>query len=180
MSKISISLIFATLVLLQGCMNTGQPAYPADLQMIIAGQAGQGNADNKAAISVSQLMASVRSQNTTQRKVETPTSQWIFKGNSAAVNQDKRELHLNYQASAMLPNDTQMAMARRLAIQRNMVLVSVAVGSCADKSPLACVSSAQKRAVLLVEKLGADQPRIEYKPKLGHDVAVVTFERRSI
>jgi hypothetical protein len=179
MTNNKIILCITMILLLQGCAKVNKPAYPADLQMIIAGQGGNGVNENSGAISVSQLMKSVRIGKQPTQANKAPADNWVFKAEQKDLSLHQRKLHLNYHGNAMLPNDAQMAKVRALASQENMQLVSVVIGSCANQSPLACVASAQRRAILLVEKLGAKQPRIEYKPKIGHDVAVVTFERRS-
>ena len=174
-----ITLFIVMILLLQGCAKTEKPPYPADLQLIIATQNTQTGEDSDGAISVSQLMQSVRTGEPSDKVNDASSNQWVFNAQKTDLSKQKRKLHLNYQGNAMLPNDHQMAMVRELILQSDMVLESIAIGSCANKTPLACVSNAQKRAVLLVEKIGAGQPKIEYKPKLGHDVAVVTFARRS-
>jgi hypothetical protein len=93
-----------------------------------------------------------------------------------------RKLRLNYPVGAVLPNASQLLMARRLAAQQNMVLVRMSIGACSGVDPLAGVASAQKRAKRLLRALNtqdSDKPVVEYKPRSGTDVVIVTFEHRS-
>ncbi len=187
------------LLAIQGCTST-EPQYPAELQMLIAQSAVQQNQQQPKAkaVTVNQLLASVRASS--DKPTAAPKHEpWIFDGNSQAEKSyqpnklDKpnqsHQLRLTYQAGHALPNALQLMQARQLATQTQLMLATLTMGSCADKNPLVCAGTAQKRTSSLIKVLGnakditqhktENKTVVEYDPRLGIDVAVVTFKPRS-
>ena len=146
-------------------------------------------------VTVNQLLASIRASS--DKPAAAPQNDsWIFDGGSPALQSNQQnqpnqshQLRLTYQSGHALPNALQLMQARQLATQSDLTLVTLTIGSCADKSPLVCASTAQKRSNSLLKVLGTaqynaqdktlDKVSIEYDPRLGIDVAIVTFKPRS-
>ncbi|NQZ09867.1 MAG: hypothetical protein HRT35_22170 [Algicola sp.] len=174
-------------MMLPGCTTT-QPQYPAELQMLIA-QSAVKQQPKVEAVTVNQLLASVRASSDKSTHAPAPKNDsWIFNGDSPTLQSNQQnqpnqshQLRLTYQSGHALPNALQLMQARQLATQTDLTLVTLTIGSCADKSPLVCAGTAQKRSNSLLKVLGnaLDKVSVQYDPRLGIDVAVVTFKPRS-
>lgn len=217
---------------LQGCLSTSQPTFPTELQMIIA-QSKQNQTQNNAhngaqnhnqnngpqnasnanktnsakAISIEQLMASIRArsdvaktnqqpnQQTNQQAQNKTTSTWTgvqaqtnvataktvkaaTKRSQPPADPQAQQIQLNYPKGKTLPYPAQLLLLKQLATEQNLLLVSIAIGPSAGKSPIDSVSNAQKRSQALLKQLavvGPKQPKLKYQPGLDEDLAVVTF-----
>ena len=206
----------ACMLILQACNNTQRPAYPPELQMIIASSAQQAatqknnGQDDSQAVTVDQLLESVRREkeqakltNANNKALpDQPLAPWIFTGDpetqprpqqrplqkkqkkdqlsqAKPVTTSQRQLQLSYQTDAMLPNKTQLMMAKQILEKQNMQLIELMIGSSSGKTPMNSAANAQKRAKHLLKELSpANNANVQYQPRLGNDIVVVTFAPR--
>ncbi len=187
-------LIIAALIFLSGCQTSKEPAYPSDLALIIAQSnqppAAQVPPVGDKSISVAQLLQSVRETNAGnpaaavkpqarsnwQQMLQSAPQRVAQKATAPPQPEAKREFQLHYPAGQNQPYEVQLLMAKRLAAEKQLVLINVAVGTSSGKSAFESVSNARTRANQLVAQFKTrGTPQIEYKPALGDDLVVVTL-----
>lgn len=77
----------------------------------------------------------------------------------------------------------QLLMAKQMVALQQMTLVKLVIGTSNESSSFARAATASRRAKQLIEQIGQqlDDPRsitVEYLPKIGDNIAIVTFQPR--
>ena len=107
---------------------------------------------------------------------------------------DQRQIQLQYQAGDDLPHQMQLLMAKKMVAMGQMILVKLVIGTSDESSSFARASTAQRRAKQLInqlqqhdtskpsekanEKANEKGIEVEYLPKIGDNIAIVTFQSR--
>ena len=192
----SILALFSVL-LLSGCRSTQEPQYPAQLQMIIAQSASQQQAPQQTAqptqpISVEQLLAAVKHSANARPAQQHATNDvsgqdfvpdWVFKGENrqseplATLPDTQRQLQLHYQDTQLLPQKMQLMMAQQMLKVQHMTVVKLVIGGSQEDTAFARAATAAQRAAQLMASLGDKRDAtVEYQPKIGDNIVIVTFE----
>lgn len=104
---------------------------------------------------------------------------------------NQRQIQLQYQANDVLPHQMQLLMAKKMVAMGQMTLVKLVIGTSDENSSFARAATAQRRAKQLInqlhqnytsektsEKTSETGIEVEYLPKIGDNIAIVTFQSR--
>lgn len=165
-------MMVVVVLLLSGCTAT-KTEYPPQLAQIIA-MGNQQPAVNTAeqAISVEQLLQSVR-QKDNQSQSQSNGNAWVFVG----TDEDNRQLNWHYEPGDILPKQALLSQISGLIADSKWQLKSIAIGKPVAQGPMASMVLAQKRAVRL-QLLIPHQVDVQYQPQLGMDKLQLTFKER--
>lgn len=120
------------------------------------------------------------------------------------IKPNQRQLQLQYHANELLPHQMQLLMAKQMVALQQMRLVKLVIGASDESSSFARAATASRRAKLLIEQVSEqvneqvskqhteqhteqhssqeksqqDGVVVEYLPKIGDNIVIVTFQPR--
>lgn len=154
-----------------------------------------GNSANDANSALLKAQALVKTQNY-QATEQASLSRRSFEQEAEKVSLEQllpnqRQIQLHYQAGDDLPHQMQLLMAKKMVAMGQMTLVKLVIGTSDESSSFARASTAQRRAKQLInqlhqgntsenasEKISETGIEVEYLPKIGDNIAIVTFQSR--